>query len=384
MPDIAGSHETDSETVTVPVTRLLSWYRESRRALPWRETTDPYRIWLSEVMLQQTQVATVVPYYERFLARFPDISCLARASEQEVLKVWENLGYYSRARQLHRASVFIMDQYGGQIPKCYEDLIRLPGVGSYTAGAILSIAFGQAVPAIDGNVRRVLCRFFVLSEIYADKDGYGRLSDILTPLLPPGQTGDFNQALMELGATICRSRQPLCSECPLYKECLARKHSQPEAFPTPSKKKIIPVRDAVAAMIHDGRGRVLVVQRPSLGLLGSLWKFPGGFKEPEEALAQALKRTVSEETGLGIVEEMFVKTIKHAYTHFRLRLHVFSCPAVDGEVQKGGCADYRWIDPDEFKELPFSKADRLAGEHYQNQNRHSVMLKGAFSTTTVS
>lgn len=370
MPDIAGSHEPDSEMVTFPVTRLLSWYREYRRALPWRATTDPYRIWLSEVMLQQTQVATVVPYYERFLTRFPDISALARASEQEVLKVWENLGYYTRARQLHRAAVFIMDQYGGQIPKCYEDLVRLPGVGSYTAGAILSIAFGQAVPAIDGNVRRVLCRLFTLSAVSTDKKSYGRLSDILVPLLPPGQTGDFNQALMELGATICRPRLPLCGECPLSSECLARRYFQTEAFPTPSKKKIIPVRDAVAAMIRDGRGRVLVVQRPSPGLLGSLWKFPGGFTEPEEVLAQALKRTVSEETGLGVVDEVFLKTIKHAYTHFRLCLHVFSCQAVGGKLKMTGCADHQWIHPDAFGELPFSKADRLVGEHF----RHHIGL----------
>jgi A/G-specific adenine glycosylase len=316
-------------------------------------------------MLQQTQVATVVPYYERFLARFPDVFALARATEQEVLKVWENLGYYTRALQLHRAAVIIMDTFGGQIPGRYEDLIGLPGVGSYTAGAILSMAFGQAIPAIDGNVRRVLCRFFALSEVGRDKDGYGRLSDILTPLLPPGQTGDFNQALMELGATICRPRQPRCKECPLHEECLARKESQTEAFPTPSKKKIIPVRDAVAAIIRNPRGCVLVVKRPPVGLLGSLWKFPGGFTDPEEGLVQALRRTVSEETGLSIVEEVFVKTIKHAYTHFRLRLYVFSCQITDGELKMGGCADYRWIDPDKFTELPFSKADRLVGDHFQ-------------------
>jgi A/G-specific adenine glycosylase len=366
MHDHARVPEPERETTAFPVTRLLSWYRENRRALPWRETNDPYRIWLSEVMLQQTQVATVVPYYERFLVRFPDISALARASEQEVLKVWENLGYYTRARQFHRAAVIIMDQYRGQVPKRYEDLARLPGVGSYTAGAILSIAFGQAFPAIDSNVRRVLCRFFTLSEVRTDKNGHGCLSGILTPLLPSRQPGDFNQALMELGATVCRPRQPLCGECPLSSECLARRHSQTEAFPAPARKKIIPVRDAIAAMIRDGRGRVLVVKRPPDGLLGALWKFPGGFTEPGEVLAQALKRTVNEETGLCIVEEVFVKTIKHAYTHFRLRLHVFSCQIEDGELKMGGCADYRWIDPDKFGGLPFSKADRLAAQYVES------------------
>ena len=354
-----SARDQKQEYARFPVQKLLSWYRTHRRFLPWRETQDPYRIWLSEIMLQQTQVATVIPYYERFLQRFPTVSDLARATEQDVLQAWENLGYYSRARQLHRAARFVVAEFGGRIPQNLDELLRLPGIGGYTAGAILSIAFEQSVPAIDGNVRRVLCRFLALAGIMADKEGYRRLAVIVTPILPEAQTGHFNQALMELGATVCRPRQPLCDLCPLRESCLARRRDQTGLFPTPAGKKRIPVREAVAAVILDVRGRVLVVKRPSSGLLGSLWKFPGGFAAPGETSFQTVKRTVAEEVGLLITEACLKRTIKHAYTHFRLRLHVFACTMADGEPKKTGCADFRWLHAAEFGQLPFSKADRL-------------------------
>ncbi len=353
----------DPKVGRFPVRKLLSWYRVHRRSLPWRETRDPYRIWLSEIMLQQTQVATVIPYYERFLQRFPTVSDLARATEQDVLQIWENLGYYNRARQLHRAARIIVAQFGGQLPQNLDDLLQLPGIGAYTAGAVLSIAFGQAVPAIDGNIRRVVCRFHALTGIMADKEGNRRLADIVMPVLPAAQSGHFNQALMELGATVCQPRQPLCDLCPLRETCLARRRDQTGLFPTPAEKKRIPVRDAVAAVILDVRGRVLVVKRPPSGLLGSLWKFPGGFAELGEEQTQILKRTVAEEVGLCIGGASFKGTVKHAYTHFRLRLHVFACTVAEGEPQKTGCTDYRWIYANEFGQLPFSKADRLVGDY---------------------
>ena len=360
MPDISGPDVATPEQGNFPVEGLLAWYRTHCRSLPWRETRDPYRIWLSEVMLQQTQVATVIPYYERFLSRFPTVSDLALASEEAVLKVWENLGYYARARQLHKAAKIITDTYGGMIPNRPEDLVRLPGVGAYTAGAISSIAFGQAVAAIDGNVRRVLCRFFALAEVMADKSGLSYLSGLLTPILPSGQAGDFNQALMELGATICRPRDPLCEGCPLGENCLARVHATPEAFPSRTEKKNVPVRHAVAAVIRDSRGRILLVKRQPRGLLGSLWKFPGGFAEPGEEPVQALKRSVQEEIGIKVRDGVFLATVRHAYTHFRLRLHVFSCPVSNGQPVKGSCKEYRWTSPDEIQDLPLSKVDRQA------------------------
>lgn len=359
----------EPELGSFPVRKLLSWYRVHCRSLPWRETRDPYRIWLSEIMLQQTQVATVVPYYERFLQRFPTVSDLACATEQDVLRLWENLGYYSRARQLHRAARMVVEKFDGQIPQDFDNLIRLPGIGAYTAGAVLSIAFGQAIPAIDGNVRRVLCRFYALSAVKTDREGYRRLADMLMPILPAAQAGHFNQALMELGATVCRPRQPLCDSCPLREKCLAWKHAQTDVFPTPTEKKIIPVREAVAAIIHDDRERVLVVKRPPSGLLGSLWKFPGGFADAGEAPAQTLKRTVAAEVGLHIHEALFKGTVKHAYTHFRLRLHVFTCTMAAGEPRKEEVGDYLWINPSEIGKLPFSKADRLVENHLR---RHAL------------
>ncbi len=363
MPDPPGPSDVPvPEPGTFPVGELLAWYRLHRRSLPWRETRDPYRIWLSEVMLQQTQVSTVVPYYERFLNRFPTIADLARASEEEVLKVWENLGYYARARQLHKAAGIVMKTYGGVIPERPEDLAGLPGVGPYTAGAVSSIAFGQDVAAIDGNVRRVLCRHFALAGVMADKEGLRYLSGLLEAVLPSGMAGDFNQALMELGATICRPREPLCEDCPLGENCLARIHATPEAFPSRREKKKVPVRHAVAAIIRDTHGRVLLVKRQSRGLLGSLWKFPGGFAEPGEEPSSALVRSVQEETGIKISGDVFLGTVRHAYTHFRLRLHVFSCPVSDGLPVDGSCKDFRWAFPGEIRDLPLGKADRQAAD----------------------
>lgn len=363
MPGISGSGGVPApEPGSFPVEGLLAWYRLHRRSLPWRETRDPYRVWLSEVMLQQTRVSTVVPYYERFLNRFPTVSALAAASEEEVLKVWENLGYYARARQLLKAAKIVVDTYAGVIPDRPEELAGLPGVGAYTAGAVSSIAFGQDVPAIDGNVRRVLCRYFALAGIMADKEGLRYLSGLLAPILPPGRTGDFNQALMELGAVICLPREPLCADCPLGENCLARIHDAPETFPSRREKKKVPVRHAVAAVIRDPLDRVLLVKRQHRGLLASLWKFPGGFAEPGEEPVQTLARSVRDETGIDIRDDVFLGTVRHAYTHFRLRLHVFSCSVSGSRQVNGSCKDYRWAFPGEIRDLPLGRADRQAAD----------------------
>ncbi|MBN1545327.1 MAG: A/G-specific adenine glycosylase [Syntrophaceae bacterium] len=350
-------------SVTFPVAGLLSWYGVHHRRLPWRETKDPYRVWLSEIMLQQTQVATVIPYYKRFLERFPTLADLARAEEEDVLKAWENLGYYSRARQLHHAAKILIEKFGGHVPARQEDLVKLPGIGAYTAGAILSIAFGQAVVAIDGNVRRVLCRFFALDDVLPDKNGDRRLADIMTPFLPLRQAGEFNQGLMELGATVCRSRKPLCSECPLSGNCLAHTGGDPESYPARRQKKSISVRQAVAAIIRDERGRVLVVKRQTGGLLGGLWKFPGGFCDAGEEPNDALRRTLREEVGIPIGTETYLALVRHAYTHFRLSLHVFSVKALNPQQGKLNGMHSRWIYPGEIKDLPLSKADRLVAGH---------------------
>ncbi len=349
-----------SRSAAFPCDELLCWYKTGCRSLPWRKTKDPYRIWISEVMLQQTQVATVIPYYERFLKRFPRVSDLASAAEQEVLKAWENLGYYRRARQLHRAAGIILRNYNGRIPENREELQKLPGIGSYTAGAILSIAYGQDVPAIDGNVRRVLCRCFALGGIKPDNRGIRFLSDLITPLMPPGRSGDFNQALMELGATVCLTRKPLCNNCPLEKICVACRNDCPEAFPGRFGKQSIPLRHAVAAIVRDVRNRVMMVQRPPEGLLGSLWAFPGGFLQNGEDPAQALKRTLQAEHALHVHGEMYITKVRHAYTHFRLILHVFSCRILHAAAPVQENRKFSWLEPGEIKVLPLSKVDRAA------------------------
>ncbi|MGA2554135.1 MAG: A/G-specific adenine glycosylase [Smithella sp.] len=257
--------------------QLLAWYRRNQRALPWRETCDPYRIWISEIMLQQTQVDTATPYYHRFLKAFPTVSSLARAPLQDVLKAWENLGYYSRARNIHVAARMIVDKFGGQIPDNLEGIKALPGIGQYTAGAILSIAYGQAHPAVDGNVRRILCRLFAIAKPVDNTGEQKQLQKLAASLIPVKHPGDFNQAMMDLGAMICRAKNPDCSRCPVACNCQARLHDLQNVLPITRKTSAIPHRLAAAAVIHNSEGNLLVVQRPASGLLASLWKLPGGF-----------------------------------------------------------------------------------------------------------
>jgi A/G-specific adenine glycosylase len=335
---------------------LTGWYDRHRRNLPWRETRDPYAIWLSEIMLQQTRVETVVPYYLRFLERFPTVETLARAPLGEVVKVWENLGYYARVRNLHKAAVEIAERYGGRIPDKWEEIFRLPGIGRYTAGAILSIAFGRAVPAVDGNVRRVISRLHAIEESVDDDEVRERIEALVLTLVPKRDPGRFNQALMELGAVCCTPKTPACPSCPLQADCRARVQGLAHRLPVRGKKKSIPHREVVSAVIRDGNDRLLIVQRPGRGLLGLLWKFPGGILDSGESREEGLKRIVREELGIGIGVGSPLAAVKHAYTHFRITLTAFSCILLEGTLAG---PPWRWAGTGELEELPFSKADRL-------------------------
>jgi A/G-specific adenine glycosylase len=342
------------------LTRILDWYTNCGRSLPWRQNSDPYRVWLSEVMLQQTQVDTVIPYYLRFLSRFPDIRTLAEAPLGDVLKAWENLGYYRRAHNLHQAAGVIVERFSGRVPETMDGLMALPGVGSYTAAAILSIAFGEAVAAVDGNIRRIICRLFAIAEAPEEPAVQERIAAYARSLVPTdGQAGSFNQALMDLGATVCTARSPRCDACPIRNECLAWAQGKQDVLPLKTKRKAVPQRQGVAGILLDGQGRVLVVQRPEQGLLASLWKFPGGMLEGDESPEAGLQRTVKDELGLYVKPERPVAIIKHAYTHFRLILHVWSCRDQDGAVQALQCQQWKWIAPYNLSELPFSKADSM-------------------------
>ena len=307
-------------------------------------------------MLQQTRVETVVPYFLRFLERFPNVETLARAPLGEVLKVWENLGYYTRVQNLHKAAGEIVERFGGKLPDRWVEILRLPGIGQYTAGAILSIAFCRDVPAIDGNVRRVISRLFALEESVDDPATRKRIEELVGTLVPKRDPGRFNQALMELGAVCCTPKTPACPACPLQDDCRARGQGLAHRLPVRGKKKSIPHREVVSAVIRNGNGRLLIVQRPARGLLGSLWKFPGGILNPEEPPEEGLERIAREELGIKISVGSPVAAVKHAYTHFRITLTAFSCTLREG-VPTG--SPWRWAGIDELEELPFSKADRL-------------------------
>lgn len=345
---------------------LLRWYAANRRDLPWRRRRDPYAIWVAEVMLQQTRVETVIPYYERFLARFPTLQDLATAPLEEVLKVWEGLGYYARARHLHRAARTLVQEYGGSFPQTLSEWRRLPGVGSYIAAAVLSIAFGQDLPAIDGNGVRVLARLFAVEEDPRRPAGRRRLEALAERLLPRGQAGDFNQALMDLGATLCTPKAPRCSACPLQAFCAAFRQGDPEAFPVRAPRRSLPHYDVTAGVIQDG-DRVLIAQRPLEGMLGGLWEFPGGKVEPGESLEECLKRELREELGIEVEVLEPMMTLRHAYTHMRITLHVFRCRWMGGTLQPIGCADARWVRIEELDRYPFPNTDRQIVERLKGE-----------------
>lgn len=336
---------------------LLAWYRRHRRDLPWRDETSPYRIWISEVMLQQTQVTTVIPYYQLFLERFPTLTDLVAASLADVLKAWEGLGYYARARNLHRAAIDIVEKHGGRFPESYAELHALPGFGDYTAGAVASIAFGQVTPAIDGNVRRVLARLFALQEDLRRGPAARRLHEIALALVDPDSPRDWTQALMELGATVCLPQGPQCLLCPWQEMCQARLQGLEQNLPVKLVKKPLPHYNVTAAVISDN-GQVLIAQRPPEGMLGGLWEFPGGKQEPGETLAECLLREIREELGLEIAVGELLAMVKHSYTHFKITLYAFACRLIAGQPQALGVADWRWVTLDELETFPFPRTDQ--------------------------
>jgi A/G-specific adenine glycosylase len=350
--------------------RLLEWYDRQRRGLPWRGESLPYRIWISEVMLQQTQVATVIPYYHRFIERFPTVAALAAAPIGEVLKAWEGLGYYARARNLHQAALEIVEKWGGDLPKHYIELRRLPGFGDYTAGAVAAIAFGEVVPAVDGNVKRVLARLLAIEAEVSRGEAARRLREIAAALVAPDRPGDWTQALMELGATICLPKSPRCLLCPVCDVCEGRLRGIAERLPVKPVKKALPHYDVAAAVICQD-DKILIAQRPLEGMLGGLWEFPGGKQEPGETLAACLQREIQEELGLAIGVDAPVTTVKHSYTHFNITLYAFYCHVIGGSPQTLGVADWRWITLAEVDNFAFPRTDLMVIEALRRQTRQT-------------
>lgn len=335
-------------------TRLVQWYADHQRQLPWRKTRDPYHIWVAEIMLQQTQVETVIPYYERWLKRFPTLAKLAGAPLAEVLTNWEGLGYYARARNLHRAAQLVVQKWGGQVPQTLADLRTLPGIGAYTAGAIASIAFGLDAAALDGNLKRVLARLFDIREDVKGARGEKALRRLAESLVPPGRAGEYNQALMDLGATICTPRAPQCEACPVQSLCKAYRLGVQLERPVSRRRAPIPHRQAAAGIVRKN-GRILLVQRPSEQLLGGLWAFPQAPRRARESYAVGLARAVRENLGLGIAVLSEIHRQTQTFSHFHLTLHVFECRWQNGKASGANC---RWVRLSTLEDYPMGKADR--------------------------
>lgn len=338
--------------------RLLAWYSKHKRDLPWRrDARDPYRVWISEIMLQQTQVATVIPYYERFLAQFPNVHSLANAKLDKVLKAWEGAGYYARARNLHRAAKEIAARLGGKLPNTVDELLALPGIGRYTAGAIASIAFKRDAAVVDGNVARVLCRYFNIKSDPKSGAAQKKLWGLAETLLPRGRAADFNQGLMELGATVCTPRNPQCGACPLKRTCKARRLRLQDKLPTKSRKKKLPHHEIAVGVVWK-RGKLLIAKRFDNDLLGGLWEFPGGHQDKNESLQTCVRREVKEELGIRVKVGAEIAAVDHAYSHFSITLHAFHCRWASGRPRALECAAWKWVAPRELDDYAFPKANR--------------------------
>ncbi|HOJ67994.1 MAG: A/G-specific adenine glycosylase [Candidatus Hydrogenedentes bacterium] len=336
--------------------KLLAWFCGEARNLPWRQTSNPYHVWVSEVILQQTRVDQGLPYYERFIARFPDVQSLASAPLEEVLKTWEGLGYYSRARNLHRAARLVVEAHQGVFPRTAAELALLPGIGPYSAAAIASIAFGEPVPAIDGNVRRVIARLFNYDQPINTRQAEAFFRETAKSLLSPSHPGDFNQAMMELGARICVPRKPSCHLCPVAAGCLARIRGTADTLPRKNARPESPHHHVVVAVIEEN-GAYLVGRRPEKGLLGGLWEFPGGKVQPGESLENALVRECREELEIEARPETLLATIDHAYTHFRVTLYFYRARRIAGTPVPRAHDALLWADRDTLRNLPMPKAN---------------------------
>jgi A/G-specific adenine glycosylase len=334
---------------------LLSWYREQGRQLPWRNIDDPYAIWVSEIMLQQTQVKTVWPYYTRWLHQFPTVEALAAADLQAVLKAWEGLGYYARARNLHRAAQMIVAHHQGQIPQDFEQITALPGIGRTTAGGILSSAFNLPFAILDGNVKRVLARVVALDKPPAQALNF--LWTLSEQTLDPQKPRDFNQALMDLGAILCTRRQPDCPQCPWQHHCRAYKLNLQSELPMTETKAPLPHKHIGVAVIWNDQDQLLIDRRKQEGLLGGLWEFPGGKIEPDETVEGCIRREIQEELGIQVEVGDQLTTVTHTYSHFKVTLNVHHCTHVSGEPQPIECDEIRWVTMDEIEQFPFPKAN---------------------------
>jgi len=338
---------------------LLRWFRHNGRELPWRNGYDPYHVWLSEIMLQQTQMERGVDYFRRWLRRFPDIVSVAGASSYEILKYWEGLGYYARARNLHKAAKVMAAEYGGAVPDEYETLLRLPGIGPYTAAAIASIAFNHDVVVVDANVERVFARLFDIDVPLKEKEAQRSIGHIARQLLPPGEARDFNQALMDLGGLVCTPKNPDCGNCPLCRHCSAYLGDFTDDRPVKKRRqKIIPIDMATGLLVKDGY--IFIQQRHDNDIWGGMWEFPGGRLEPGETADEAVVREYREETGFQIEVCDFVTTVTHFHTKYKVTLHCFLCrlPSASTLPELHAAQNYHWVRQEQLDNFGFPAGHR--------------------------
>ncbi len=334
---------------------LLAWYANAGRDLPWRHCHDPYAIWVSEIMLQQTQVKTVIPYYHRWLAQFPTLEQLASADLQQVLKAWEGLGYYTRARNLYACAQEIMQHHGGVFPTELKDVLALRGIGRTTAGGILSAAFNQPAAILDGNVKRVLARLVALP--VPPTKATKQLWQLSEALLDREHPREFNQALMDLGATVCTAKKPDCNNCPWIPHCQAYNQGIQFQLPMREISSPLPHKNIGVAVIWNEQGQILIDRRRPEGLLGGLWEFPGGKIQLGETVEECIKREILEELAIEIEVGDRLISIDHAYSHFRVTLTVHHCRYLTGIPQPLECDEIRWVTLDEIDQFPFPKAN---------------------------
>jgi A/G-specific adenine glycosylase len=337
-------------------TRLLDWYKANKRKLPWRENNNPYHIWVSEVMLQQTQVKTTIPYFFRFIDRFPTIDALAKADLESVLKLWEGLGYYARARNLHKAAIIVHDKFKGHVPNDIDTFKQLPGVGDYIGAAVQSIAFDHPHAVVDGNVKRVLSRLLCNDDPVNHSRSHKIYLKYAQPLLDGEHAGDFNQAMMELGALVCTPKNPDCRICPVKKRCKAFEKGLTDQYPKRIQSKKTPTHHIAAGVVHKN-GKMLITRRKLDGLLGGLWEFPGGKVKPKESSKQACIREIKEETSLDVTINNKITTVHHAYTHFKIRMDVYHCTCAQGDVRLNGPINHQWITLEQIDDFAFPKAN---------------------------
>ncbi len=357
MPANISPKKSDSSDATMIYRKLARWLKSVGREFPWRDETDPYRVWISEIMLVQTTAAVGMKRYPRFIKRFPTLRSLARASTDEVMKEWEGLGYYHRARNLHRAAQIIARDHAGRFPSDYDSIHALPGIGDYVAAAIENLCFDGRRPAIDANIARIGARLFAIGGDIRAGGTRRRVQSALESLMRRGQGRVWTESLMDLGATLCTPRNPHCDRCPLAAHCLAFRDGIQGQVGLPAARPARREVNVACGIIRRKDERILIARRLPSGLLPNLWEFPGGKRDGNETLANTCRREIREELDVDVEVGRRRMVIRHAYSHYTVRLHVFECQYLSGRPHAIGCQKFRWVRPAELSRLAFPAAN---------------------------